>query len=162
LVKAEDWAYVAGLIDGEANISLNAKKPSGGSVGHTTYDFTLSPNITIVSADRKFLERLREKIGLGEVISQGTGFYERRSYGLRFDRLGEIKEVLTNCLPHMLLKKKLAELMLEYVNSRLANKNIHRAPYTKRELEIVLEMAILNGSKAKKTVKRVKSGLGVV
>ena len=94
-LRAEDWAYLAALIDGDGSISLKHK---------------WHPRIKITQKDREYLSRQYTKFQVGtvrDVEQPGAGHLI-----WRISAIEEVRWVLLNCLPFLDLKKPTAEQAL--------------------------------------------------
>jgi hypothetical protein len=103
--------YVAGIVDGEGTIGLNEHR-------NNYYNI----NITIPNTNLDLLKYIRNVTKLGN-ISKGLKqkeihkicyFYRIRKY--------EAKKFLIIILPYLIIKKRQAELILQYLSLRKANK----------------------------------------
>jgi len=103
---AATFEYLAGMIDGEGCIALYRKKDKKALRG-----FTYCPYLKIASKDKWFLEELGQVYG-GRVGKGGRGFTGTQIWQLWFTA-SEIRELLPKVLPHLILKKQEAALLLD-------------------------------------------------
>jgi hypothetical protein len=115
--------YIAGIVDGEGSIIIN--KHDG-----RNNDFTL--HIRIFNSNLEVLCYIRNITKLGNITTKSKiknhkimYIYESRRY--------EYKKFLTPILPYLVIKKRQAELMLQYLTLRKAHKYY---PLTDNEIEI--------------------------
>lgn len=127
-------AYLAGLIDGEGTIRIGkASPPSGG----------MSPQLYITNTSGNLLTYI-ENLGpwrFREHKHQNSHW--RKAYRLILERQTEILKILKNISPYLRLKRKQADLMIEYCKHRL--NQVTNKPYTKRDKEIPKLIRELNG-----------------
>jgi hypothetical protein len=110
-----EWAYLAGLIDGEGylNILLHTS-PSGRKHGKGyARDFIL----TICNTQKELLVTVKEKLGFGYIYEhkRKEGTIGANTFTLRFSH-NELRGVLPKILPYLLLKKDAAQIMLDSLN----------------------------------------------
>jgi len=114
-------AYIAGLIDGEGTIGVHKGKGA-----------CLTPRVQIANTNIPILTWLLEKIG--------TGYVHRTEYETAFY---DVKPLLTATLPYLKIKKRQAELVMEFVDLRLSRSKWFDQ-FTQREIEIREELRKLN------------------
>jgi len=132
-------AYIAGLFDGEGNISLTISNDGG-----------IRNEIVICNTDEKIIEvcqilfpNKRKRMNAG---------YNRNStmHILYVHDKRNIILILEALIPYLKLKRKRAELMIEFCKNRIAN---FRKPLTNMEKALIAEVRLLNSEKGK--VKRI-------
>lgn len=64
------------------------------------------------------------------------------SYRIFFSRLADIKKLLEDTLPYLVLKEKQAKLVLKYVSSRLSKPRTSK--HTNEEIEIAQKCSKIN------------------
>lgn len=95
------------MIDGEGCIALYKKKDK-----KTRSGFSYASYLTITAKEKHFLEILQKYFG-GYLNQQGKGAYKGTPmWSLRFSS-NEMRELLPNIIPHLILKRKEAELLLQ-------------------------------------------------
>jgi hypothetical protein len=104
----DDWAYLAGIIDGEGSFSVRTAN------GNRVY-----PRIKITQVDEPFLRGLYEKWGVGtfrEYSAEGNPLSDRQSHIWRISSKAEVRWVIDGCLPYLRLKRDRALECLEYLD----------------------------------------------
>ena len=100
-----DFAYLAGLIDGEGCITMYAKKDKKAVNG-----YSFAPMIRIASKDWWFLEEVRKIFG-GSLEHGGKSAFNRNQiYDLRFSS-NECRAILPEIIPFLILKKQEATVL---------------------------------------------------
>lgn len=105
-------AWVAGVIDGEGSILITKINPK---VGYRRRGFYYSARLEIANCNDIFLRRLLELIGRGSIANikeKHPGWRDRCQY-TGYSTV--LREVLPQVLPYLIVKKKVAEKMLEYL-----------------------------------------------
>lgn len=152
------WAYLAGLIDGEGSfvIQKTAVEKIAKSCKSKTTKYLAYFCIGMV--DKAPLELIQETIGSGKVYEERVP--ERRSiWRIRFAGRIKLMPFIKNLLPYLIVKKKQAELMLEFCEnwSSPKNENGKRAQVSEKELQrredAYLKMRKLNAVGAAATTK---------
>lgn len=106
----DDWAYLAGIIDGEGSFSTRTAN------GNKAY-----PRIKITQVDKDFLSQLHEKWGVGtfrEYSADGNPLSDRQSYIWRISSKAEVRWVLDGCLPYLRLKRGSALQALTFLDPK--------------------------------------------
>ena len=114
-------AYIAGLIDGEGTVGVHKGK-----------GICLAPRVQISNTQIPLLTWLLEKIG--------TGYVHRTEYETTFY---DVKPLLKAALPYLRIKKRQAELVIEFVDLRLSRTKWFDQ-FTQREIDIREELRKLN------------------
>ena len=144
-MRKTDLAYIAGLMDGEGYISVNRSKPKRKKGWIQLY-----PMVVFSSVDNVLVRWLGETIGMGTTyIGRDEGNHRgRKSLSVR--KQSDVMKFLKNIYPYLKLKRRQAELVMEFVKGRNGRKGFH-LPYSKRAHEIYEELRALNakGPKAK-------------
>lgn len=94
-----NYAYLAGLIDGDGCIIFSPKGRSRVSV-------------VITQADRKFLEQIKDQIKSGGIYDKSR-YGRGTSFNYIINRREVVCRVLEGVLPHLILKKEKALRALE-------------------------------------------------
>jgi len=133
-----DKAYLAGLIDGDGSIILSYHRyPS--RKGSSGIHSQISCAISVRSANREFAEEVMRMLG-GRIVKIEENYYE-----VGISRLADILQLLEALLPYLRLKRKQAEIMIEFCKERLrVLKHRRNAPYTPKCFELVDRMKALN------------------
>lgn len=128
-----DFAYFAGLFDGEGSISFAHRK---------TRHF-LEPKISITNTDKAIMEEVHLNFG-GHLYSypdkRNPNWKQR--YEWYVHNMNDIEIFLSKILPYLKIKHKQAELMIEFISLRkgLKGKKRFSKKHASREFEIKGEM----------------------
>jgi hypothetical protein len=137
-IPVEQLGWVAGIIDGEGYIGLVPNFQKGRVVG-------IMPRIDISSTTPIMQERLASVLGMGLL------YYKRKRENRPKEKPQTSWSTWSNCnvgpllqviLPHLVVKKPIAEIVLEHCKRRLIN---DMQPYTNEDLHAVDEVRRLNG-----------------
>jgi hypothetical protein len=138
--------WISALIDGEGSISLCiVRKPR-----KLRYkgDFALEPNITIVNNNLELLEKVKNVIGGGIVRQKYKNPTLKPTYHWYLTGIYRILSLLKQVAPHLIVKRKQAELMLNFCSYRIRKlNNSFYAGYTQEEIEMAHQMGVLNSGK---------------
>jgi len=133
--------YVAGIIDGEGSIIL--------AFGRERFNlgWKISPKISVQNIDLRLLEWLRDHIG-GSVYSQPitrTGHHGKKPiWSYTLSGMENIRFLLEQNLPLLIVKREHAEIMLRYCNLR--KQHWHKR-FTQEEFDLANRLRQLNGHK---------------
>ena len=108
MMAQEDWAYLAGIIDGEGSFSTRTCN------GEKAY-----PRIKITQVDETFITSLFNKWKVGTLrpySDQSNPLSDRQSFIWRISSKAEVRWVIDGCLPFLRLKKERALDVLTYLN----------------------------------------------
>ena len=140
-LSEEDKCYLAGFLDGEGTFSIyrikNRRTP------------TLRPHICVANTNEEIIDWVKKTIGAG-CLSKGRAKKKKnwKPYlTLDIYRFADIAGLIKQLLPFLKVKRKQAELLLEFCESRLRSLcgvRHNQAPYAKREYKIVDEVQQLN------------------
>lgn len=109
-----DLGYLAGIIDGEGHIGLVRRKRSWKRSPERTH--YLRPVVQIGQAKRELLDHIARVVGEGSVAVHGQrGFYNLRFYP------GTMRWLLPQLLNHLVLKRRQAEIVLEFMSGPVWN-----------------------------------------
>jgi hypothetical protein len=138
--------YIAGLIDGEGYIGIIKD-----------HETTLRVRFSITNINKEVLQKIRNFFGYGFVTLGKKAYHnDRENYQFRVCNHLDLERTLKQVYPYLLIKKKQASLMLEYLNLRkspfvkIVSRNkrgiIKKVCSTRsdREFEIYEEMKKLN------------------
>ena len=118
---ATDWAYLAGLIDGEGSLALVHRK--GGSRvrnGHyTSYrsDNSYQCHITITNTDSKMIDWVRDTFGGCTYFQRARGGNRKPIYVAAWQANDEVVRIIENTLPYMLTKYEVAQLIMQFLST---------------------------------------------
>jgi len=130
--------YLAAIIDGEGTISINT-----GSRPFRQHH----PIVYITNTSLGLLQYIKKLLGGGNIKPHQNATAKRRaSWRWRLSGYSNIKMLLEQILPYLFVKKRVAELVIEYTISRLQRgaKWGHHLGLTEREQEIIMEVKVLN------------------
>jgi hypothetical protein len=132
-------AYIAGFFDGEGHCGL-----ASGTVKRLHHNRSYQPNVKIVNTNQQVLLDISKTIGLGYLDSgKQQKEHWKRSYALWFPQ-DHIVKFLRMVLPHLRLKLRQAELLIEFCETLKAeSKQLTEEQITRRR-EIYNELAALN------------------
>jgi len=126
--------YLAGFFDGEGCISIHRHQDK-----KTKRGYVLVPRITVANTRQEVVEWFKP-FGFS-VRRTKNGKNSKDVYRIELERLSVIQRFLQELSPFLRLKKKQADLLLEFCSSRLEDKTYC---YTQRELKIRDELSELN------------------
>jgi len=151
-------AYLAGYLDGDGYVGMTFLK------GKNHYG-EIRIEVNISSTSKKTIKEIREIVGYGIIDEKKRSKKDkikhptwRNYYIWRINTQKEIYDFISQILPYSKTRKKQLKLLKEYIESRMTHPKImdeyikngriykipHKAPYTNREKEIVLEVQRLN------------------
>lgn len=140
-MSATDAAYFAGFVDGEGTISLARTKRREGRVG-----YRFRPYFSVANCNVDVLIWLREACGNGAVVRKfSTSRHSpmrRESFGLTLGA-GQMRAVLPVIRPYLRIKKRQAELLLEFLSISTHGRQLSDAEW-KRVITIDYELKCLN------------------
>ena len=154
ITRSQKIAWLAGFIDGEGSFMLIRHGKSGESNPY------IEPLITIPSTDRWVLEEIltildiainrKSQALITNVVIRDIK--HKPMYVLKISKLHDVYHLLRVLIPFLILKRERAELLFEYVRSRLTKtgtlyrikKSFTTLNYSERELFIIDEIKRLN------------------
>ena len=132
-IKKNIWAYTAAFIDSD---------------GYITMDKNHNPRVGLVATGNRgkaFMKEMHKSLGIGRLhLDQKSPQDTRLINRLNFYSGGEIKKLLTKCLPHFKLKKNNAKVLLELIKIKKENKK--EDWYSLRKTELFKLMKYYNHS----------------
>jgi hypothetical protein len=105
-----EWAYLAGVIDGEGSIMLRHHPPRAESKHRWEY---WEPTMRVFNSDRRLMDWLTEHFGGGVSLARNNREQQKDCW-IWSARTREIAELLTGLRPFLLLKAEQADVVLEY------------------------------------------------
>jgi hypothetical protein len=127
--------YIAGIIDGEGTISLEKRKFS---------NVKIHPVISISNCSLELLYHIQKIIKCGTVrLAKKANQKTRPEYKLSINRISQIEGLLRVITPYLMLKRKQAEIVLEFI-SRLRKKGLRNYKLSKYEMALLKEIRMLN------------------
>jgi len=122
-----ELAYLAGLIDGEGWIGLGRRKRSWKS--GSKWPYYVRPVIAIGMAKRECLDRIAAVLGTKTYHLRDEGeIYRMRIYPTT------LRWLLPQLVPHLTLKKRQAEILIEFLSVRYKGKELSVEEFLRREL----------------------------
>ena len=106
-MKSEDYAYIAGFLDGDGCIMLQLIERKGYKLG---YQIRASIVFYQKQCNRQFLEELKKNIQLGYIRNRNDGMSEYTIVGY-----SAVKNILEKLLPYLKLKHEQAKLALDVI-----------------------------------------------
>jgi hypothetical protein len=110
-IKKNIWAYTAAFIDSD---------------GYITMDKNHNPRVGLVATGNRgkaFMLEMHKSLGMGRLhLDQKSPQDTRLINRLNFYSGGDIKKLLTKCLPHFKLKRNNANTLLELIKIKKENK----------------------------------------
>ena len=100
---AIDYAYFAGLIDGDGYIFVTPK-PLGRYPRSRV-------QVVITSSNKWFLEKIKRSVGSGGIYQRkanDTRYSSKPSFNFVISKRGVVREILEKALPYLILKRKKA------------------------------------------------------
>lgn len=123
-IRKTEWAYLAGMIDGDGSIMLTIQNHSGSTLHHYYV-----PTIKIVGTDKVAIQSIAVDFAGSYYIDLNKGYGKdgsKRLHSVSWRAQLMVKTILENILPYLRIKKAQAELLLDYCNLRL-NRISHKA-----------------------------------
>ncbi len=137
-----DYAYLAGIIDGEGTVSISRQTTR--RKGHTYIGY--GPHLTVSNTDLMMLRSLKDRFG-GHIVKANAPYNNlwKQGYILYFRR-EEMLALLPRVIPYLTSKRHKAVLLLEYMRTR--TKGVERGrdgrfdsvPLTERQKKIIAEI----------------------
>lgn len=126
IIKKDLYSYVAGFIDSD---------------GFITMDASLSPRIGMIATGnrgRAFFEELEKELKCGRLhLDQKVGQNNRSQHRLNFYKQDDILHVLEKCLPHLRMKHTQGKLIQEAIRIK---KDFKRAEWAKPRLNEIFKL----------------------
>jgi len=133
-VAIERSAYTAGAIDGEGWIGLQRGSPEARGVRSPRFAFGL----TITNTNKQWLETLQSWFGGTIHRIEAAGHRNRRAcYILRF-RSAEVRNVLAAVMPYLLVKRRQAELLMEFFPLAYQRRAMNLPPHQPRDSDPIV------------------------
>ena len=120
----EKFAYLAGIIDGEGSISIEIQ----GTKNRKTDYYTV--RLIVINTDLRLLEWIESNYG-GSIKSRTKYINRKQCYNWVLFSFNAAN-LLKNCLPYLIVKKQRAEILIEFMNSKLDSYFISKKVQEKR------------------------------
>ena len=112
LVEDTTWAYVAGVIDSEGTIGLSLVTDKRNNTK------SLNAYILVSNTQYELVDYLNTRIAHSAIVKTMRGGRRKAIYRWQAVAWPIILVILKNCLPHLVLKREQAELLLEFYENR--------------------------------------------
>ncbi len=129
-LKRDEWIYLAGIIDGEGTLTIDSKKGN------------FNAKISIVTTNSELANWLREKLKTPVTVSKNKKHPEYRDKYEFFIHGYKTKPFLKKILPFLIVKKRNAKLLIEFINIRLSRSK--HSEHSEEEQSIVEEIRKIN------------------
>jgi hypothetical protein len=139
-VKDVDWAYLAGIIDGEGTITIVKTKQY-----RTGRALRYKLLLLVTNTDWGLIEFLTQRFAGAYVDSVNRAENRKVCYTWRVTKRDTVKWLLKGCLPYLRIKQRQAILLLNWIDSRERQPNA-RAPYNETEHVLFKEIWAANHS----------------
>ena len=143
-MTSEEAAYLAGFIDVDGCITIVRNKNVNGA-------YLYRPYILFMHTNKGVLDWISLLVEAGTVLSyKGLKDNHKARHTLRLSRNDSVRRILPTIYPHLQIKHKQADLVMEFIDSRSDAKIVTgrgakgKTSYTERELEIYKEIRVLN------------------
>lgn len=138
-LSTEEWAYIAGIIDGEGTISVIrvAKR------NH----YALRPQVQITNTHEPLFRWLVDKLGIGIVKRNRDDTRDwfkqtpKTSYVMTVPGY-RCYSILQYIEPFLIIKKEHAQIVMQFIESRAQQP--YNGPYTQNEIDLWLRVRALN------------------
>ena len=125
-IKKDLYSYIAGFIDSD---------------GYITMDAQTSPRVGMIATGNRgkaFFEELSKEMKIGRLhLDQKVGENSRSQHRLNFYSQGDILELLEKCMPHLRMKQKQAELLMEAIRIK---KGYKKQEWSKPRLQEIFKL----------------------
>ena len=135
----DETIYIAGILDGEGMLTVTIK---GGRIALGNGVNPLVPLISITNTSQPLIDWLHPRLGgctLKSPYSKGDKWKIVQT--LQVARLLDIKSLIEQTLPYLIVKRQQAALLLEFCNTRLQDK---WSEYNPQLFQIAKEIRNLN------------------
>jgi hypothetical protein len=137
-----EWqlGYLAGFLDGEGGIQITKSLRKD-----REYRLALHPTIYFSNTNRLVMEALKRWLNLRSMIVVRYGKRRYKSiYTLHITGIKNISSLLTKLTPYLIVKRKQAEIMLEYCKNRLSHYRGKSRRYNRKEIRLYRTLIRLN------------------
>jgi hypothetical protein len=126
LIKKDLYSYVAGFIDSD---------------GYITMDASLAPRVGLIATGKRgkaFFQELESELKCGRLhLDQKVGENSRSQHRLNFYSQNDIGTILEKCIPHLRMKKKQGKLIQEAIRIK---KNYKKTEWAKPRLNEIFKL----------------------
>lgn len=126
LIKKDLYSYVAGFIDSD---------------GYITMDASLAPRVGMIATGKRgkaFFQELEQELKCGRLhLDQKVGENSRSQHRLNFYSQNDIGIILEKCIPHLRMKKTQGKLLQEAIRIK---KNYKKTDWAKPRLNEIFKL----------------------
>ncbi len=111
MVSSEDWAYLAGLIDGEGTVALYSNPHGGSSNCYVTV-------VRISNTNLDLIDWIVERFGARVVEynrERSSSFGHKRLYRAEWASASDVGTILQGVMPYLVAKKRFAEMLMSFI-----------------------------------------------
>ena len=137
--------YLSAFLDGEGGIQVTRSTRKG-----REYTIALHPTVYFTNTNLEAIQSLRDWLSCGTIVRRVDKIHEKDSYILHVTGTRNILALLKVVRPYLIIKKRQADLLIEYCESRLGHYRGGDRRYNTRELEIYTELKRINMKGGKK------------
>jgi len=129
-ISATDWAYLAGIIDGEGSIALIQRKPGSyfraarGKYCYQRPENSYQCSITISNTDEKMINWIVDTFNGGTSFSRRREGNRKIQYSVGWHGNESVRWILENTLPFMLTKYDVAVVILDFLSIPKVDKEL--------------------------------------
>ncbi len=130
MMNDTDWAYLAGLIDGDGHIGMHA------------HNNGIRITVEISNTDLAALEKIKRKTGRGYILEKARNkkyLNAKDVWAWQITSFPDVEFILTAIVSYMVIKKEAAMLLLEYCMNRIKGTS-----FTEKEWALYKRMKELN------------------
>lgn len=138
-LQPHQLGYLAGFLDGEGGIQITRSTREG-----RDYTIALHPTVYFTNTNRESLETMQRWLRTGSMIVAHQKKGHRDVYVLHVTGMRNIELLLLCLLPHLIIKRRQAEIMLEYCHSRMERKPGGNRRYSLAELGLYTSLIQVN------------------
>jgi LAGLIDADG-like domain len=139
--------YIAAFLDGEGGIQITRSYRKD-----REYKTALHPDVYFTNTNEEVIRTIRKWLGGGSITRRRERENHKDTYVLTISGVKSILQLLEAVRPHMIVKGRRADLMMEFCKSRISHNRGKGRRYTENELRLYRAIKKLNkrGGGAKK------------
>lgn len=131
-----DKGYIAGFVDADGSITIKIAKDK--RYGGVYY----APLLSFYNTDAKLMSKIRSIVKLGKMSKDNRGFTGYKpKFTYNVGSINGVKQILKQITPHLIVKRRRAELVLEFIKLKESSSSGMASP---RILEIFEEVRRIN------------------
>lgn len=136
--------YIAGIIDGEGSVRIQKQLHRDRRKSDDYRRFRFVPYVQVANTSKELMNEMRAKIGFGLIfLNRSRGDKWKDCYAFVISTSAKIYPLLKRVSPFLIIKRRHAELLLEFCENRLRRLNQNES-YSKRDLELYELLRELN------------------